>query len=52
MICLEISGKPSALFDVDHPDWAPSLNLGYKGKDPDKNGRYINMLRVKRMDPG
>lgn len=42
-----VSGKPSALFDVDHPDWAPSLNLGYKGKDPDKNGRY-NRRKARR----
>ena len=24
-------GKPAVLYDVSHPDWAPTLNLGHGG---------------------
>ena len=38
------SGSPSALFDENNPDWAPSLNLGYDSESMDyieaKSGRY------------
>ena len=30
------SGKPSALYAETHPDWAPTLNLGYDSGVPDE----------------
>ena len=39
-----VSGSPSALFDENNPDRAPSLNLGYDSESMDsieaKSGRY------------
>ena len=28
-----ISGKPFALYNIDNPDWLPTLNLGYEKMD-------------------
>ena len=41
------SGSPSALFDENNPDWAPSLNLGYEGMDSieAKSGRYERAVK-------
>ena len=27
--CYIVSGKPSALYDCENPDWAPSIKLGH-----------------------
>ncbi|CAN7985166.1 unnamed protein product [Ixodes hexagonus] len=35
-----VTGEPSALFDPDHPDWAPSLLLGHKKKFSRGIARY------------
>ena len=42
-----VSGSPSALFDENNPDWAPSLNLGYEGMDSieAKSGRYERAVK-------
>ena len=39
-----VSGSPSALFDENNPDWAPSLNLGYEGIEA-KSGRYERAVK-------
>ena len=37
------SGKPAALFERSHPDWAPNLNLGYDASLPSVD-RYKRRL--------
>lgn len=48
-----ISGAPSALFDVNNPDWAPSLNLGHADSESvdsakTKRGRYERAVERSR----
>ena len=47
-----VSGSPSALFDENNPDWAPSLNLGYDsesmGSVEAKSGRYERAVERSR----
>ena len=47
-----VSGSPSALFDENNPDWAPSLNLGYDSESMDsveaKSGRYERAVEKSR----
>ena len=47
-----VSGSPSALFDENNPDWAPSLNLGYDSESMDsieaKSGRYERAVERSR----
>ncbi len=44
-----ISGSPAKLYDVNNPDWAPSLKLGYKSSQPTRNEdstqRYNRMFQ-------
>ena len=53
-VCLDhfVSGSPSALFDENNPDWAPSLNLGYDSESMDsieaKSGRYERAVERSR----
>ncbi|XP_040064774.1 uncharacterized protein LOC120838778 [Ixodes scapularis] len=41
-----VTGKPSALFDPNHPDWAPCLLLGHKKKFSRGIARY-NRLKAR-----
>lgn len=47
-----VSGSPSALFDENNPDWAPSLNLGYDSVNIEtteaKFGRYERVVERSR----
>ena len=40
-------GKPAALFDTTHPDWAPTVNLGYGGQNVVSSERYDRQKRRK-----
>ena len=37
-------GKPSALYDVNNPDWAPSVNLGYEAEEKYQENNYQPLL--------
>lgn len=47
-----VSGSPSALFDENNPDWAPSLNLRYDSEKMEstgaKFGRYEGVVERSR----
>ena len=48
-----VSGSPSALFDENNPDWAPSLNLGYDSEPSmdrieARSGRYERAVERSR----
>lgn len=43
-----ITGRPSRLFDLMNPDWAPSLLLGYGTKKATSNGHKKSTKRCKR----
>ena len=51
-----VCGSPSALFDQNNPDWAPSLNLGYESVSmpsieakSERYGRAIERSRKRAM---
>ncbi|CAN8004475.1 unnamed protein product, partial [Ixodes hexagonus] len=47
------AGSPSALFDYDSPDWAPSLKLGHTDdKDPPKSQPRSRLKRTQRKEAG
>ncbi|KAF6206914.1 hypothetical protein GE061_018150 [Apolygus lucorum] len=46
-----ISGKPSGLFECSHPDWAPSLHLGY-GPNKSTSSSEVALRRYDRVKNG
>lgn len=44
-----LSGKPSGIFDLDNPDWVPSLNMGYKCKPKDSPNLQISLNSLKNI---
>ncbi len=48
-----ISGVPSKLYNIDNPDWAPSVKLGYKGTNKrtseSTSERYERAVKRRRL---
>ncbi len=40
-----ISGKPSTVYDLNNPDWAPSVNLGYESSESRQASRRYQRLK-------
>ena len=45
--CILSLDKPAALFDTTHPDWAPTLHIGYGGQNVVSSERYDCQKRRK-----
>ncbi len=40
-----ISGKPSTVYDLNNPDWAPSVNMGYESSESCQASRRYQRLK-------